>query len=200
MKTLEVPESEYIQMKEELESLKKLVSENLKLNEPAIRQAMQRKADEISGFALRIIILCQAMMCVIPSTFFRFYHVSSAFVIASELMMLVCIVATVVMHYPVRSLDCARGSLVDVADRMSRFKRQYARWPRIGIPMVTLWLGWLMYEIYTGMGYENQEFFFLCTGLLCGAVLGGSIGFRMNRRMVRKADDVLEEVKQILRP
>ncbi len=199
MKTLEVPESEYIQMKEELGSLKKLVSENMKLNESAIRQAMQRKADDMDRFALRIILMCSVMMCFMPSVFHRFYHVATAFIIATELMMLVCIIATVVMHAPVRSLDFAHGSLVDVADRMSRFKRQYVRWPRIGIPMVILWLGWLMYEIYIGTGYEESEFFFLCIGLLSGALVGGSIGFRMNRRMVRKADEVLDEIRHLER-
>lgn len=184
-------------MKAELQALKQLVSENMHLNESAIRQAMQRKADEMSGFAMRIIIMSLVMMCIIPTTFHRFYHISAAFIIASELMMLVCIVATIVMHNPVRSLDFAHGSLVDVADRMSRFKRQYVRWPRIGIPMVALWLGWLMYEIYTDMGYENPEFLFLCTGLLCGALIGGSIGFRLNRRMVRKADEVLQEIARL---
>ena len=199
MKTVEAFELEFIQMKAELQALKQLVSENMQLNESAIRRAMQRKADEINWFAMRIIIMCLIMMCCMPTIFYKFYHVATAFILASELMMLMCIVATVVMHAPVRSLDFAHGNLVDVADRMSRFKRQYARWPRIGIPMVALWLGWLMYEIYTGMGYENQEFFFLCTGLLCGAVLGGSIGFRMNRRLMRKADEVLEEIRLLER-
>ena len=197
MKSIEIPEAEFIQMKAELQSLKQLVSENMKLNESAIRQAMQRKADEMSLFAMRIIIMCLVMMCFMPAVFHRFYHITTAFIIATELMMLICIIATVVMHYPVRSLDFARGNLVEVADRMSRFKRQYVRWPRIGIPMVTVWLGWLMYEIYIGTGHENPEFFFLCTGLLCGAIIGGSIGFRMNRRMVRKADEVLEEIRKM---
>lgn len=186
-------------MKAELQALKQLVSENMQLKESAIRQAMQKKADEMNCFAMRIIILSLAMMCIIPSTFYRLYYVSTAFIIATELMMLFCIIATVVMHYPVRSLDFAHESLVDAADRMSRFKRQYVRWPRIGIPMVALWLGWLMYEIYIGMGYENPEFFFLCTGLLCGTIIGGSIGFRLNRRIVRKADEVLEEIRHLER-
>lgn len=197
MENIEAPNAEFIQMKAELQALKQLVSENMQLNESAIRRAMQRKADEMSGFAMRIIILSLVMMCFMPSFFYRFYHISLAFIIASELMMLVCIVATIVMHKPVRSLDFAHGSLVDVADRMSRFKRQYVRWPRIGIPMVALWLGWLMYEIYVGMGCENPEFLFLCTGLLCGAIIGGSIGLHLNRRMVRKADEVLEEITHL---
>ena len=199
MKTIETPEAEFIQMKAELQALKQLVSENMQLNESAIRQAMQRKADEMSLFAMRIIIMCLVMMCFMPAVFHRFYHITAAFIIASELMMLVCIIATVVMHYPVRSLDFAHGNLVDVADRMSRFKRQYVRWPRIGIPMVVVWLSWLMYEIYIGMGYENQEFLILCAGLLCGALIGGTLGFRMNRHMVRKADEVLEEIAHLER-
>ena len=199
MKTIETPEAEFIQMKAELQALKQLVSENMQLNESAIRQAMQRKADEMSLFAMRIIIMCLVMMCFMPAVFHRFYHITAAFIIASELMMLICIIATVVMHYPVRSLDFAHGNLVDVADRMSRFKRQYVRWPRIGIPMVAVWLGWLMYEIYIGTGYENHEFLILCAGLLCGALIGGTLGFRMNRHMVRKADEVLEEIRKMKR-
>lgn len=197
MKTVEIAEQEYMQMKEELDSLKKMVSENMKLNDSAIRRAMQRKADEMGRHALRIVVLCLVMMCVIPPIFHRAYQVSTAFLIASELMMLICLVATVLMHNPVRELDFASGSLVEVADRMSRFKRQYVRWPCIGMPMLVVWLGWLLYEIHAGMNYEKTEFVFFCSGLLGGAVLGGFIGWRLNRRMVRKADEVLEEIRHL---
>ncbi|MDE6492975.1 MAG: hypothetical protein K2O66_00880 [Bacteroidales bacterium] len=199
MKTVENPEQEYIQMKAELDALKKLVSENMKLNESAIRRTMQQKAGEIDRFALRIMILSLVNMFIIPSFFHRFYHVSSVFIVATELMMLFCIIATFLMHNPVRHLDFARGNLLEVAERMSRFKRQYIRWPRIGLPMVILWLGWLMYEIYIGMGYERPVFFFLCAGLLCGAAVGGTVGLHFNRRMVCKADEILMEAEQLNR-
>ncbi len=198
MKTLEVPESEYIQMKAELEFLKKSVSENMKLNDSAIRRSMQKKVDEMNRFSMSILIVGFLTMCIMPSVFhrFSFYHISDAFIIASELMLLFCMIATVVIHSSVRHLDFAHESLVEVATRISRFKRQYVLWPRIGIPMVTLWLGWFLYEIYTGMSH-NSEFIFLCSGVLCGAVLGGSIGWCNNRKIIRKADEVLREAKRI---
>lgn len=197
MKPSETSETEYTRMKAELDSLKRLVSENMKLNETSIRHAMKGKADEMNRFALRTIALSLVAMCLIPSVFHGLYTVSTAFIIASEVMMLFCILATLLMHIPVRQLDFARDSLVEVANKMSRFKRQYVRWPLVGIPMVMLWVAWLLIELYSGMEYDKTTFFITGTGVLCGAVLGGFIGMNLNRHVIRKADEVLDEIQRL---
>ncbi|MCM1530823.1 MAG: hypothetical protein NC048_01235 [Bacteroides sp.] len=197
MKSIEIPESEYAQMKEELASLKKLVSENMEVSEPAIRRSMERKTDEINRSSTVIKVMALAMMCILPATLHNTLHVSAAFIIASELMMLFCLLATVVMHAPIRRLDFACDNLVDVARTMSRFKRQYVHWPRIGVPMIILWLGWLFYEIYTVNGQDRTDFLIIGAGILCGALIGAFLGFRMNRHVIRKADEVLQEARRI---
>lgn len=197
MKPSETSETEYAQMKAELDSLKRLVSENMNLNENAMRHAMKGKADEMNRSAMRIIALSLVTMCCMPSILLRFCHASTVFIIASEAMMLFCILATLLMHMPVRQLNFAYDSLVEVANRMSRFRQQYVRWPLIGIPMVILWLAWLMLELYSGMEYDRTSVLFTGAGVLCGAVLGGFIGMNLNRHVIRKADEVLEEIHRL---
>lgn len=197
MKPEEISESEYLQMKAELDSLKQMVSENIKLNEQAIRRLMQNKADELTRFAVRLSLLALAAMFLIPFAFYHFYHVSVAFIIATELMMTVCILATAAIHAPVYRLDFANGSLVEAANKVNRFKRLYMRWPYLGIPMVILWIVWLLYEIYSGTSYNREQVLILGASILCGAIIGGAIGIYNNRRMVRKADEILDENRHL---
>lgn len=63
--------------------------------------------------------------------------------------------------------------------------------------MAMLWVAWLLIELYSGMEYDRTTFFITGAGVLCGAVLGGFIGMNLNRHVIRKADEVLEEIHRL---
>lgn len=197
MKTIEIAEQDFIQMKEELDSLKKLVSENMKLNDSYIRRSMQKKVKEMTHFLTRITVLGLLLLIIFPILFFYYYHASLAFIIVSELMITFFLLANVFMYSPVYYLNLTHESMVEATRRISRFKRQYTYWPCIGFPVVGLWSAWFMYEIYTGSGYDNGQFIGLCFGILFGAVIGGISGWRNNQKIVRKANEVLEEIETL---
>lgn len=184
------------QMKSELASLKYILAERLQVEDRSIRNAMAMQTDHINRKAIFIIVLSVATMVSAPGIFSGMNGLSVAFSVATDVMLGISAGCTLAMHWPLWRINWATDNLVKVAETVQNFRRQYVFWPRIGIPMVCLWLFWMLWELY---GVGGDAFWFMASGALIGALIGGFCGLSMNRHIIRSADEILRQIDQLER-
>ena len=124
------------------------------------------------------------------------YGFSFYFIFASDIMLAVCIGLTIKQRSTLKNLDFTQGNLVDVAEKLNKVKTHYHEWIKIALPMILIWVSWLAYEILTKMEPSPMQMGFL-SGSAFGVILGGFLGFRINRKIVRKSTEILKEIQEL---
>ncbi|MBR6543981.1 MAG: hypothetical protein IKT66_01040 [Alistipes sp.] len=121
---------------------------------------------------------------------------SLLFIVATGLMLAVCLGITIKQRFSLKSFDFTQDNLVDVATKLNKVKTHYHEWIKIAFPMILLWTSWLVYEGITRMEPSPIQMGFL-TGIGVGVILGGIVGYRINRKIVSKSTEILEHIKEL---
>lgn len=193
---LKSEENNLEQMKSELASLKYILSEKLQVEDRMIRQSMTGRQRDINRRVGGVMALGILAMWLVPWSFCRMFAVSTAFIVVTELMLLGLMVLTAVWHLEFRRLDFATVGLVQAAEVVSKLRRRYANWPKIGLPLGLCWLAWTLWEIYQA---DSAMALTVGSGCLLGGLIGGFCGLRINRSIVSDADEVLAQIAELQR-
>ncbi|MBR6732178.1 MAG: hypothetical protein IKL91_05645, partial [Bacteroidales bacterium] len=103
---------------------------------------------------------------------------------------------TIYQQIRLRSIDFSKDNLVRTAELLNRIKKHYRQWQWVAIPVVVLWIMWLIYEMVSTLGTETYVIGFCC-GALVGGMIGGIIGLRVNRKVIRKTSEILEQIEEL---
>lgn len=189
--------NELEQMRSQISLLKdKLEKQNI-INEQHIRRSMKSKMSSINRTIAGTIV---AGTLALPycTWFFWSQDLSMLFIVATAIMLTICLGLTILQQVRLKKLDFSEGNLVETAVQLSKVKKHYSEWHWVAIPMIIIWLGWLMYEMISKLGNEPYIIGFCC-GAAVGAIIGGIIGFRINRKVVRKTGEILEQIEELQR-
>lgn len=183
------------EMRSQVAILKSKLEKQTIINDAHIRQSMKAKTSDITRVIAGSII---AGIFSIPYCTWAFVHFgfSLYFIIATDIMLAVCTAMTVRQRYMLNKLDFTQGNLVDVAEKLSVFKTTYIEWVKIGILMLIVWLGWLVYEAVRFMEH-GPLFAGFMAGISIGILIGGIVAFRMNRKILKKSTEILEQIKDL---
>lgn len=195
-KELKAEKGDLEQMKSELDSLKYILSEKLRVEDAMIRQSMTGRQRDINRRIGAVMALGVLSMLLIPWSFWQVFAVSTAFMVVTELMLLGLVVLTAVESWAFRRLNFVTADLVQAAQVVSKLRRRYANWPKIGLPLAFCWFAWLLWEIYQA---DSAMALTIGGGCLLGGVIGGACGLRINRSIVSDADDVLAQIADLQR-
>lgn len=183
------------EMRSQINILKdKLEKQNI-VNEQHIRRSMKSKMSSINRTIAGTII---AGSFALPycTWFFWSQDLSKLFIVATAIMLAVCLGLTILQQVRLKNLDFSDSNLVETAEELSKVKKHYSEWKWVALPMIIIWLGWLMYEMINNMGTEPYVIGFCC-GAAVGAIIGGIIGFRINRKVIRKTGEILEQIEEL---
>lgn len=182
-------------MRSQISILKdKLEKQNI-VNERHIRNSMKSKMSDINRTVAGTIIL-GSLALPYCTWFFWSQDLSPVFVIATAIMLIICLALTILQQLRLRKLDFSEGALVETAVKLSEVRKHYSEWHRIAIPMIIVWFCWLMYEVISNMGTEPYVIGFCC-GAFVGGIIGGILGFRVNRKVVRRATEILDQIEDL---
>jgi hypothetical protein len=183
------------EMRSQVAILKSKLEKQTIINDSHIRQSMKAKTSDITRVIAGSII---AGIFSIPYCTWAFVHFgfSLYFIIATDIMLAVCTAMTVRQRYMLNKLDFTQGNLIDVAEKLSVFKTSYIEWVKIGILMLIVWLGWLEYEAVRFME-QGPLFAGFMAGISIGILIGGIVAFRMNRKILKKSTEILEQIKDL---
>ena len=183
------------EMRAQVAILKKKLDKQTIISDTHIRNSMTSKRSDMTRTITATIIagLFAAPYC---TWIFCKFGFSPYFIIATDIMLAVCIAITIRQRYTLKNLDFTQGNLVDVAEKLSKVKTHYHEWIKIAIPMLLIWVSWMAYEALTRMEPSPILMGFL-SGAGAGIIIGGFIGHRVNQKIVRKSTEILKQIEEL---
>ena len=183
------------EMREQVAILKKKLDKQTIISDTHIRNSMTSKRSDMTRTITGTII---AGLFAVPYCTWIFWKFgfSLYFIIATDIMLAVCIGITIRQRYTLKNLDFTQGNLVDVAEQLNKVKTHYHEWIKIAIPMLLIWVSWMAYEALTRMEPSPILMGFL-SGAGIGIIIGGFIGHRVNQKIVRKSTEILKQIEEL---
>ena len=180
------------EMQQQLRQMKeKLEGENI-INDKLLRNAYRKTVGSLQRKALRqTIIEVIAMLLCLNLLRMGF---SIPFVIATEIMLAFCLIATIVINNRLPKMDT---DLVTAAKGIVRFRKGYANWLWVGIPLLTVWMGGMCYEIMKNQTFPSEARVPMFIGLGVGLVIGGALGLMMRHNILSKSDETIAQIKDL---
>ena len=184
------------EMRAQLGMLKDKLEKQTIINETHIRNSMKSKMSDINKTVTGTIIAGVFALCY-STWFFYWQDFSLAFVIATFVMLAVCLGITIAQRVILGKMDFSQGNLVETAEKLSKIKKHYQDWYKIAIPMIIVWFGWMIYEMLSIHSLESPMAIGFCCGALIGGIIGGIFGMRINRKVARKATEILDQIAEL---
>ena len=183
------------EMRSQVAILKKKLDKQTIISDTHIRNSMRSKRSDMTKTIAASIF---AGVISVPYCTWIFYKfgLSLYFIVATDIMLAVCIGLTIKQRCTLKNLDFTQGKLVDVAEKLNKVKTHYHGWIKIALPMILIWVFWLAYEILTKMEPSPMQMGFL-SGSAVGIIIGGVIGYRINRKIVRKSTEILKQIQEL---
>ena len=185
------------QMRTQIGMLKQKLEQQAIVNDTHIRNSMKSKISDLNRTILGTIFAGIFAVIFAPVTFY-IQGCSLIFVIATAIMLAVCLGLTIVQKINLGSMmDLSQDNLVETARKLSKVRTHYKEWYRIAIPMILVWVGWMIYEMVNTIGIESPTAIGFYCGAGVGLLIGGIIGSRINRKVVRQANEILAQIEEL---
>ena len=189
--------NELEQMRAQIGMLKQKLDQQAIINDKHIRNSMKSKISDLNRTVGWTIFAGIFAVVFAPVTFY-IQGCSFAFVIATALMLAVCLGLTIIQKTNLGKMsDLSQGNLVETAEKLSRVRTHYKEWYKIAIPMILIWGGWMIYEMVNAIGVESPTAIGFYCGAGVGLIIGGILGARINRKVVRQANEILSQIEEL---
>jgi hypothetical protein len=177
--------------------LKQKLEQQAIVNDTHIRNSMKSKISDLNRTIGATIFAGIFAVIFAPMTFF-IQGCSLTFIIATAVMLAVCLGLTIVQKMNLgKMMDLSQGNLVETAEKLSKVRTHYKEWYKIAIPMILVWGGWMIYEMVNTIGIESPTAIGFYCGAGVGLLIGGIIGARINRKVVRQANEILAQINEL---
>lgn len=188
------------QMRSQIGMLKQKLEQQTIVNDRHIRNSMKSKISDLNRTVRGTIFAGIFAVVFAPMTFY-INGCSLAFIIATAVMLAVCLGLTIVQKINLgRMMDLSQGNLVETAEKLSKVRTHYKEWYKIAIPMIIVWGGWMIYEMVNVLGVDSPTAIGFYCGAGVGLLIGGIIGARINRKVVQQANEILVQIEELQRP
>ena len=185
------------QMRTQIGMLKQKLEQQAIVNDTHIRNSMKSKISDLNRTILGTIFAGIFAVIFAPMSFYV-QGCSLIFVIATAIMLAVCLGLTIVQKINLGSMmELSQDNLVETARKLSKVRTHYKEWYRIAIPMILVWVGWMIYEMVNTIGIESPTAIGFYCGAGVGLLIGGIIGSRINRKVVRQANEILAQIEEL---
>lgn len=189
---------EFEQMRAQIGALKEKLEKQTIINEEHIRRSMKSKMSDINRTITATIGI--GIFALLYTTWFFYWQgCSIGFIILTAIMLAVCLGLTIVQKVHLNKMDFSKGNLVETAGYLSKLKTHYQNWYKIAIPMLVIWFGLMMYEMTKVLDLTSSMAIGFYCGAAVGGIIGGVAGFRINKKVVRKATEILEQIEELQR-
>ena len=185
------------QMRSQIGMLKQKLEQQAIVNDTHIRNSMKSKISDLNRTVLGTIFAGIFAVIFAPMTFY-IQGCSLLFVIGTAVMLAVCLGLTIAQKINFsRMTDLSHSNLVETAEKLNKTRTHYKEWYRIAIPMLLVWVGWMIYEMVNTIGIESPTAIGFYCGAGVGLLIGGIIGSRINRKVVRQANEILAQIEEL---
>lgn len=193
MENNEINNSELETMRAQIALLKEKLDKETIVSEKLLRDTMRHKARNINNNAwvsvgASIFVIFWALS-FLPSEGFSWWFAG-----ATILMMLVCDFFTWKYHKDVNA-KTMNSDLLTVAKVMKQLRDNYKKWLKYSIGMIVVWFVWFAVE-YCILLSDWRVAVFMIIALLIGLVVGGFIGLKMHKSVIRNAEEIISQIEE----
>lgn len=189
---MENTDTTLLEMQEQLKQLKNKLDSQKIVNERILRKSCSQTASRLK-FKSNLPIWF-GVAAILGSFSFIVLGISWPFLIFTDALMLICIVATILTNRYIPNMD---RDLVTATEELRKYRKINADWIKFGIPMLLVWLGWLIWEVVKNLGLEGVERYGFLAGITVGVSLGLIIGFKLRRDQLDAADELLGQIREL---
>lgn len=186
---------ETAQLKESLELLKKKLDQQEIVNQKLIRRAMKHNISQINRNGIFAMVLGSIAVPFCTLTFRYSTGFPWSFCIVTGIFLLICVIATWMIHKDIMKQDFMEQDLVTVSLALAKLKKQYADWLKFAIPCLILWLLWMGWEFV--QIYDMKLAIGFIISALIGGAIGGAIGYSKHRQTVKLAEKTMEQIEDL---
>ena len=185
------------QMRSQIGMLKQKLEQQTIVNDRHIRNSMKSNISDLNR-TIRGTIIGGAFAVVFAPMTVHNQGCSPIFVIATAVMLAVCLYLTVVQKINLgKMMDFTQDNLLETAKKINKLRKHYKEWYKIAIPMLLVWTGWMIYEMVKAIGTESPTAIGFYCGAGIGLIIGGIVGTYINRKVVRKANEILSQIEEL---
>ena len=182
-------------MKAQMDLLKKKLERQEIVKEQHLRKAIKGKLNQINGIAVRMMV-AGVFALVYNVLMLNHFGYSSYLQAGTFAMIAFSVIATYVQHRKLLEARELSADLLKETFELVKLKRRYAQWLWLAMPMVALWVSFLVYETFYVIPVKELAVS-LVTGIAVGAVIGFIAGLRIHFRTLKKIDEMLARIDEI---
>ena len=186
--------NELEEMRAQMALLKEKLNKEEILTDSLLRQAMTGKMSTINRYKW-IALFASLFALTFGNASWYSIGMPLRFLIGTSIIMVVCVVATWIIHAKMDEKDIMDGNLLEVAKNVKKLKKQYITWQRIGYPVVAVWLLWFGYELMS-LDKDKEYLWGLLISCIIGGIIGGIWGHMMNRKVMRSCDELIRQIEE----
>ena len=181
------------ELREQIALLKDKLQRQQIISERAISDAAQKGIGKLNtmGTISMVFGVFAVVYCTIA---FHQMGFSTAFVIGTAIFLGLCALATIYTHCSLRPIDVANGNLVEIMQKLIRFRKIYSYWHVYSIPALLVWCFFLYYDARQILDDPTP---FLIGGAV-GGVLGAILGLKRYFKVMRETDAVIERINELM--
>ena len=189
---MENTDTTLLEMQQQLKQLKEKLDSQKIVNDRLLQKSCSNTVNRLRSKSNLPIVFGIAV--ILMSASFVNLGMSWAFVLFTDVMMLVCIVATILTNQHIPSMD---NDLVTAAEGIRKYKKIHAEWIKFALPVLAVWLGWLIWETVKNVGLTGMPFYSFLAGISVGIALGLILGFKLRREQLNAADELLAQLTEL---
>lgn len=178
------------EMREQMQVLKKKIENQKIVSNSMIQRSYRSGLRSLKVRSTRVTMLGIVGMALAFS--FCKNGFSLAFFIATEVMLLICIIASMMINRNIPEMD---ADLITAAEKLAKFKKGYVDWIAVGIPMCIAWVVWMFTEVYLRDAFPEEFKKHFIFGISLGLLLGLTLGLRLRRGIIKSTEALLADLE-----
>ena len=185
------------EMRSQIAILKEKVDKQNIVNDKLMHRVINTRTDDMKR-KMFVAVFCGIITIAIsPWAFHHNLGLSWWFIVVTDIFMVYCMSMEIYYKRMISDKALMNASILEVAQRMSRFKSGYKRYTMINIfVLLPIWLVWLLVEVYLQFSGNMEIFWSYAIGLGVGIVIGGIVGLRLFFRIIDNANQVIKEINE----
>lgn len=180
------------EMKQQMLLLKKKLEQQKIVNEKMLRSAMKKKLYGLNR-KVRVIFIVGILVAIWAPGYFTLVGFTPLFSAATALMLLFSALKTFQYHRKLWRLNLSESNLIELAEELTLLRTRYKAWYKFAWGMLIPWIVWMGYEATKIFG---EELVWYIGGSAIGIIIGGLIGTRINNNIIRRTDELLEQIEE----
>lgn len=189
---MENTDTTLLEMQQQLQQLKEKLDSQKIVNDRLLQKSCNNTLNRLRSKSNLPILF--GIAAILLSVSFVDIGMSWAFILCTDVMMLICIVATILTNQHLPSMD---QDMVTAAEGIRKYKKIHAEWIKFALPVLAVWLGWLIWETVKNVGLTGTPFYGFLAGISVGIVLGLILGFKLRREQLNTADELLAQLTEL---